>query len=221
MWDLVSVLFGNWITLKSIPLPSFPRGTVSSLLKYLNLSLAFLVQGVEVRCMSDPKLAATQVSATRDASCCIRWWMGNFVDSLLAKASWNLLSVLWEAHMVAGLKEKPNFKSVLHRTGWVLGSSWCLQQPTLLQYATVISTRKDGSKEPVLPNGQFPLFVLSEFSVFFEGRSTSYSLISLLSWWAVLFLGCSLKFLFKPFSETSHLQDRGAIPHLCGFFFHN
>lgn len=49
--------------------------------------------------------------------------MGGFVDSRLAKASLNLLPVLWEAHLVAGPKQNPNFRLVLHHMVWVLGSS--------------------------------------------------------------------------------------------------
>lgn len=41
---------------------------------------------------------------------------------LLARASLNLLPVLWEAHVVVGLKENPNFRFVLHPMGWVLDS---------------------------------------------------------------------------------------------------
>lgn len=181
VWDLFSALFRNQVTLQLISLPSFPTGAVSSLLENLYLSPGFLIHGVGGYFISDPKLAATQGSATCEALCCIRWWMGGFVDSLLAKAPLNLLPILWEAHMVAGLKETSNFRFVLHPTDWVLGSSWHLKQPALLQYEAVISSRKDGSKEPAQPNGQFPFFMLNEFTVFFGGHSTSYSLISLLS----------------------------------------
>lgn len=69
--------------------------------------------------MSDPKLAATQGFATRDASCCIRRWTGDFVDSFLAKAPL-IFCLLREARMVAGLKENPNFRFALHRMGWII-----------------------------------------------------------------------------------------------------